>query len=113
MKLYPDPMMVIAKGVEEVGLPREITPILAGLTHERRGWVVRDVHEDGARENACQHVAKLDLAAQAVNVNGFDIERIALRTQLLVHELPELINMDYIPGEISLEEKMRIERESI
>lgn len=113
MKLYSDPMSIIARGVEEVGLSPEITPLLAKLTHQRRGWVKRNVHENGVSEDARQHVAKLDLAGQAVNVDAFGIDRIVLRTQLLVHELPEIINLDYTPGEISLEEKMAIERESI
>lgn len=113
MKLYSSPMSIISKGIDEVGLPPELTPILAKLTHTRRGWEKRGVNEEGTMEDARQHVAKLDLAAQAINVEAFDVDRIILRTQLLVHELPELINPDYTPGEISLEEKMRIERESI
>ena len=113
MKLYSSPMSIISKGVDEVGLPPELTPILGKLTHVRRGWEKRGVNEDGTMEDARQHVAKLDLAGQAINVEAFDVDRIVLRTQLLVHELPETISLDYTPGEISLEEKMRIERASI
>ena len=106
-------MSTISKAVDEVGLPPELTPILGKLTHNRRGWEIRGVHEEGAIEDARQHVAKLDLAAQAINVGAFDVDRIILRTQLLVHELPEILGIDYVPGEISAEEKQHIEAENV
>ena len=109
MKLYKDASEIIATQVSEVGLPKEIIPVLDRLTHHRRGWVKRGVNEEGTIEDAKQHVAKLALAAASIDGQRWGISNIRLRTQALIHELPEILGVDWTPGEISEVEKFKQE----
>lgn len=113
MKLYPNADQIVADQVREVGLPEQLIPILHRLTHTRRGWLLRKVNEDGTMENALQHTAKLSLAAAAINPAKWHIDSNTLRKEVLIHELPEILGVDWVPGEISIAEKLRIEEEQI
>ena len=113
MKLYQDADKIIANHVREVSLPEELTPLLNQLTNPRRGWVKRQVNEDGSVENAQQHVAKLVQAADIIDPQKWGITNIRLRTQALVHELPEVLGTDWMPGEISEKAKHNQERSNL
>lgn len=110
MKLYQDSSEILATQVRDVGLPEELIPVLDRLTHLRRGWVKRNVNKEGTIEDAKQHVAKLALAAASIDGQRWGISNIRLRTQVLIHELPEVLGKDWTPGEISEVEKFNQEK---
>ncbi len=113
MKIYANSAEILAAQVQETGLPQELLPLLDRLDKPRRGWLKRCVHEEGMVEDARQHVAKVVLAAAALDSEKWGISNIRLRTQLLVHELPEVLGIDWTPGEINEQEKHRLERATL
>lgn len=114
MKLFNDAGLILREHVCETALPRELIPLLDKLTHARRGWVLRNIHEEGTVETAVQHVAKLVLAACEIkDLKRWSIDPLTLKKQVLIHELPEIKEVggvDWVPGEKSQEEKLALER---
>lgn len=111
MKLYEDSDRILATQVDLVGLPHKLIPILNKLTHPRRGWLKRNVHEAGTVENALQHTAKLALAAASiVKPERWGIDSNSLRQQVIIHELPEIKGKDWTPGEIDEKKKLAMEK---
>ena len=113
MIIYSDAADIMAEQVRETGLPEELCPILNRLNYSRRGWLKRNVHEQNTVESALQHTAKLALAASAVNPEKWGLNSLALRQQCIVHEIPEILGTDWMPGEISLAEKARLEEQQM
>ncbi|MGL5831505.1 MAG: HD domain-containing protein [Candidatus Altimarinota bacterium] len=113
MKLFQNSSEILAEQVQEVGLPEELLPILDQLTHHRQGWVKRGVNEEGTIENAKQHVAKVALAAAAIDGQRWGITNTRLRIQAIIHELPEVLSPDWTPGEISETEKFQQEKANL
>ena len=114
MKLFKDADQILESAVQETSLPPALTPYLNLLTHPRRGWLKRDVHDtDNSVENAKQHVAKVVLAAESIDPQKWGISKIRLATQALVHELPEVLGTDWTPGEITEKAKFAQERNNL
>jgi 5'-deoxynucleotidase YfbR-like HD superfamily hydrolase len=110
MKLYTNTDPIFREELKQTALPLELLPYLNQLNKPRRGWVKRGVHEEGTIEDARQHTAKLVMAAEAIDPQRWAISSIRLRTQALIHELPEVLGIDWTPGEITEEEKFRQEK---
>jgi 5'-deoxynucleotidase YfbR-like HD superfamily hydrolase len=113
MKLYTNAQAILNEQANQVGLPSELNPLFARLNYPRRGWIKRGIHEEGGIETALQHTAKLALAAASINPTKWGVESDELRRQCIVHELSEILGTDWTPGEISLEEKLRLEEEQL
>jgi 5'-deoxynucleotidase YfbR-like HD superfamily hydrolase len=109
MKLFSNAQEILEKQASEVDLPAELNPIFSRLNYPRRGWLKRNISEDGLVESALQHTAKLALAAAAINPQAWNIDQKTLRQQCIIHELSEILGTDWTPGEISFEEKLRLE----
>lgn len=113
MKLYTNAQTILEAQANEVGLPAELGPVFARLNYPRRGWIKRGIHEESTVETALQHTAKLALAACSINSKRWKIKNNELLSQCIVHELSEILGTDWTPGEISLEEKLRLEAEQL
>jgi 5'-deoxynucleotidase YfbR-like HD superfamily hydrolase len=113
MKLYLNSAQLLAKQVKEAALPEALCPLLERLDYPRRGWLKRNVHEEGTVETALQHTAKLALAAAAVPSRKWGLSPLELRRQCLIHEIPEILGTDWTPGEISETQKATLEAEQL
>lgn len=109
MKLYSNAQEILEMQAEEVNLPAALNPIFSRLNYPRRGWLKRNIHEENTVESALQHTAKLALAAASVPSKKWGIEQTELRQQTIIHELSEILGTDWTPGEITMEEKLRLE----
>lgn len=86
-----------------------IREIVYWLDKSRSGWVIRGIPEKVA-ETVLQHVKKVVRAARIYGriVPELDYERFV--KMALYHDLAEYREKDYLPREISLDEKHRRER---
>ncbi len=113
MKSFANASEILADQLNQTGLPQELRPILKRLDYPRRGWLKRNVHEDGSVESALQHTAKLALAAAAISPRKWGLSPLELRRQCLIHELPEILGIDWTPGEIGDQEKAELEADQL
>lgn len=83
--------------------------IIHGLDKPRSGWIDRDIPREVA-ETVLLHVKKVTKAAQIYARNASELNPEKLLKMARFHDIAEYKERDYMPGEISREEKFCRER---